>query len=189
MSEIKLSLQLKIFIVGVIASLLVLLMIWAIMGRSIYDFALNTLNENDVLLLIYFSIFFANVFISYILSRTLAREEIDKETVADASLYAFLLIFIISIFIPYFTMIVIYPEIFEGLNGIEYLIAIPSVIIDFSIYILHNEFLIYIIIILLYYLVFLFFLVKFNTFRYENYNRRYDKFQTKTKTKRSRSII
>ena len=61
-------------------------------------------------ILIFFSIFIANLIISVLISRSVADNEIDKRTITDASLFSFLITLIIFIAIIVGIFMILYKS-------------------------------------------------------------------------------
>ena len=153
---------------GFLFSLLGVLMLWALLARLINDLVVeNISNVNYILLIIILGLFGITFAVSVIFG-ILITEDIDKRSVLAASGVAILPTFIIILGISYFGLALVYPEIYSELQGLELILAFPAVLVYFSIYVLQNFFLIYIITIVLYYLFFLVFLETFYEFELEN---------------------
>lgn len=169
MQEIETETKVRIFILGLFVSLLVVLMLWAFLARVINDFALDLLAGNDVLLLIILALLGISLLASTVVGITLT-EDMSRSSVFNASLVALFFTFAIVIITSYGFVLVLYPVAFSELVGIAVVLAFPSVIAYFSIYVLNDVFTIYIFTIVVYYALFIVFLENF----YE-YSPRYDK--------------
>jgi len=169
MQEIDTETKVRIFILGLFVSFLVILMLWALLARIIKDFALDLLAGNDVLLLIILGLLGISLLASTIVGIMLT-EDMSRRSVFNASLVALVFSFVIVIIMSYGFVLVLYPVAFSELVGIDVILAFPSVIAYFSLYVLNNVFTIYIITIFIYYSLFIAFLESF----YE-YSPRYNK--------------
>ena len=169
MQEIETEVKIRIFILGLFVSLLVILMLWAFLARVINDFALDLLAGNDILLLIILGLLGISLFASTVVGIMLT-EDMSRRSVFSASLVALFFSFVIIIMISYGFVLVLYPVAFSELIGIDVVLAFPSVIAYFSLYVLNDVFTIYILTIVIYYSLFIAFLETF----YE-YSPRYDK--------------
>ena len=169
MQEIETEVKVRILILGLFVSLLVILMLWAFLARVINDFALDLLAGNDILLLIILGLLGISLFASTAVGIMLT-EDMSRRSVFSASLVALFFTFVIIIMISYGFVLVLYPVAFSELVGIDVVLAFPSVIAYFSIYVLNDVFTIYILTIVIYYALFIVFLETF----YE-YSPRYNK--------------
>lgn len=169
MQEIEIESKVKIFILGFFVSLLVILMLWAFLARVIEDFALDLLAGNDILLLIILGLLGISLGASTGVGIMLT-EDMSKASVLRASGVALAISFVIIIIISYIAVLVLYPIAFSELVGIDVVLAFPSVIVYFSLYVLNDVFTIYILTIVIYYVFFIVFLESF----YE-YSPRYNK--------------
>ena len=169
MQEIATETKVRIFILGLFVSLLVILMLWAFWSRVLNDFALDLLAGNDILLLIMLGLLGISLFASTAVGIMLT-EDMSRRSVFNASLVALFFTFVIIIMISYGFVLVLYPVAFSELIGIDVVLAFPSVIAYFSLYVLNDVFTIYILTIVIYYSLFIVFLETF----YE-YSPRYDK--------------
>lgn len=160
--------KLKIFVMGFLFSLLGVLMLWALLARVINDLIVeNISNANHILLIIILGLFGITFAVSIVFG-ILLTEDIDKRSVLAASGVAILPTFIVILGLSYFGLALVYPEIYSELQGLELLLAFPSVLVYFSIYVMQNYFLIYLITIVIYYLFFLVFLETFYEFALED---------------------
>ena len=169
MQEIETEAKVKIFILGLFVSFLVILMLWAFFARIINDFALDLLVGNDILLLIILGLLGISLSASTVVGITLT-EDMSRRSVFNASLVSLIFSFVIIIIMSYGFVLVLYPIAFSELVGIDVVLAFPSVIAYFSLYVLNDVFTIYILTIVIYYSLFIAFLESF----YE-YSPRYDK--------------
>jgi hypothetical protein len=169
MQEIETEAKVKIFILGLFVSLLVILMLWAFLARVINDFALDLLAGNDILLLIILGLLGISLLASTIVGIMLT-EDMSRRSVLNASLVSLVFSFVIIIMMSYGFVLVLYPIAFSELVGIDVVLAFPSVIAYFSLYVLNDVFTIYILTIAIYYSLFIVFLESF----YE-YTPRYNK--------------
>jgi hypothetical protein len=169
MQEIETEDKVRIFILGLFVSLLVILMLWAFWSRVLNDFALDLLAGNDILLLIILGLLGISLFASTIVGIMLT-EDMSRRSVFNASLVALVFSFVIVIIVSYGFVLVLYPVAFSELVGIEVVLAFPSVIAYFSLYVLNNVFTIYILTMVIYYSLFIVFLESFY-----DYSPRYNK--------------
>lgn len=169
MQEIATETKVRIFILGLFVSLLFVLMLWAFFARIINDFALDLLAGNDILLLIIIGLLGISLLASTIVGIMLT-EDMSRRSVFRASLVALCISFVIVIMVSYGFILVLYPVAFSELVGIDVVLAFPSVIAYFSLYVLKDVFTIYILVIVIYYALFIVFLESF----YE-YSPRYNK--------------
>lgn len=171
MGEIESKTKIKIFVIGFLVSLLAVLMIWAFYARLINDIAIDLLQGNDILLLI----IIGNIGITFIVSvffGIIITEDVAKKSISKASGVAIFVSFLVLLGICYFGLAITYPEIYSELVGFELIFAFPSVIMNFSIYVLGNSFFINIIFIIIYYAFYLTFLETF--YEYEIRYKKYD---------------
>jgi len=154
MQEIETETKVKIFILGLFVSLLVILMLWAFLARVIADFAVDLLAGNDILLLIIVGLLGISLGASTIVGITLT-EDISRKSVLRASGVALAISFVIIIIISYVFVLGLYPVAFSELVGIDVILAFPSVIAYFSLYVLNDVFTIYILTIVIYYALFI----------------------------------
>ena len=169
MRDIETEAKVKIFILGLFVSFLVILMLWAFWARILYDFALDLLAGNDILLLIILGLLGISLFASTAVG-IIITEDMSRKSVFTASWVALAISFVIIIIISYGFVLVLYPVAFLELVGIDVVLAFPSVIAYFSLYVLNDVFTIYIITIVIYYILFIVLLENF----YE-YSPRYNK--------------
>lgn len=169
MQEIETEAKVRIFILGLFVSLLVILMLWAFLARIINDFALDLLKGNDILLLIILGLLGISLFASTIVGIMLT-EDMSRKSVFRASGVALVISFVIIIIISYGFVLVLYPVAFSELVGIDVVLAFPSVIAYFSLYVLNDVFTIYILVIIIYYALFIVLLES-----YYEYSPRYKK--------------
>ena len=169
MQDIETETKVKIFILGLFVSFLVILMLWAFLARIINDFALDLLAGNDILLLIILGLLGISLCASTAVG-IMITEDMSRKSVFTASWVALVISFVIIIIISYGFVLVLYPVAFSELVGIDIVLAFPSVIMYFSLYVLNNVFTIYILTIVIYYALFIVFLESF----YE-YSPRYNK--------------
>jgi len=169
MQEIETETKVRIFILGLFVSLLVILMLWAFLARIISDFAVDLLAGNDVLLLIILGLLGISLLASTVVGIMLT-EDMSRRSAFNASLVALVFTFVGVITISYAFVLVLYPVAFSELVGFDVILAFPSVIAYFSLYVLNDVFTIYILAIVIYYALFVVFLESF----YE-YSPRYDK--------------
>ena len=160
MQNIETEAKVKIFILGLFVSFLVILMLWAFLARVLYDFALDLLGGNDILLLIILGLFGISLFASTVVGIILT-EDMSRKSVFRASGVALVICFVIIIIISYGFVLVLYPVAFSELIGIDVVLAFPSVIAYFSLYVLNDVFTIYILTIIIYYVLFIVLLESF----------------------------
>lgn len=169
MQNIETESKVKIFILGLFVSFLVVLMFWSAYARIINDFALDLLVGNDILLLIIIGLFGISLFASTVVGIMLT-EDMSRKSVFRASGVALVICFVIIIIISYGFVLVLYPVAFSELIGIDVVLAFPSVIAYFSLYVLNDVFTIYILTIVIYYVLFIMLLESFYV-----YSPRYNK--------------
>lgn len=169
MQDIETEAKVKIFILGLFVSFLVILMLWAFWARVLHDFALDLLVGNDILLLIILGLFGITLFASTVVGIMLT-EDMSRKSVFRASRVALVICFVIIIIISYGFILVLYPVAFSELVGIDVVLAFPSVIMYFSLYVLNDVFTIYILTIVIYYVLFIVLLES-----YYEYSPRYNK--------------
>ena len=169
MPEIAIETKVRIFILGLFVSLLVILMLWAFWSRTLYNFAIDLLAGNDVLLLIILGLLGISLLASTLVGIMLT-EDMSRRSVFRASGVSLFFSFAIIIMLSYGFVLVLYPVAFSKLIGFDVVLAFPSVIAYFSLYVLNDVFTIYIITIVIYNALFI---VLLETF-YE-YSPRYKK--------------
>lgn len=160
----------KIIFIGGFISLIITLLLWALFARIIDDLFLNLLEGNEILALIYFGLEIITI-ISSIIVGIYFTENTSKITVYKASFIAFFFTFIIILFLSYISLFLKYPGIFTELEGINIVFAFPSVMFNFSFYILRHVFGIFLLTIVIYFTLYITFLEKY--YIYESNNKEF----------------
>ena len=161
MGEIDVKTKLNIIGVGILSSMLTFFIIYTLSARALTLTILDSLESDTTLLLfIILSLEFI-AFISSIAVSFLLTENIPNKHVIASSLVAYLCNLAFLVGISYASLFLLYPEIFQGLSGIEVLIVFPAVLIYFSIFVLGHPIYLIILSIVSYYMFFIVFLERF----------------------------
>lgn len=172
MSEISLEIKAKIVILGFSFSLLGVLMLYAFFARIINDFAIDLLSGNNILLLIILGVFIITLIVATGVG-VLLTEDMSRSAVLKASAIALLATFIVILGISYLSLGIFYPGVYSELVGFDIILAFPSILTYFSLYVLQNTFLIYLIMLVIYFIFYLVFLETF--YEFEARDKYYDK--------------
>lgn len=161
MGEIDIKTKLNVIGVGILSSMLTFFIIYTLSARALTLTILDSLeNDTTLLLFIILSLEFI-AFISSISVSFLLTDNIPEKYVIASSLVAYLCNLALLVGISYASLFLLYPEIFQGLSGIEILIVFPTVLIYFSIFVLGHPIYLIILSIVSYYVFFIVFLERF----------------------------
>lgn len=154
----KLTMQKKINIVGIgiIASILLFLVAYAVFARTLVITFFEDGNNIGLLFLVIsleLITFLSSLFISLWQTDDLP----DKLALKIAGV-SFGVNLIVLCVLSYGTLLILYPEIFENLEFYEYPLVFPTVLLDFSIYVLGHPIYLFILSIIMYYLLFFIFI-------------------------------
>lgn len=139
--------------IGIITSILVFLLAYTVFARTLVITLLNKGNDIGLLLLVMCLELIA--FISSIVVSIWQTDDLSQKLVIKTALISFGVNLIILTVLSYGTLYLIYPEIFEGLELYELVPVFPTVLLDFSIYILGHPIYLFILSIIIYFLLFI----------------------------------
>ncbi|MCP4651528.1 MAG: hypothetical protein GY853_15810 [PVC group bacterium] len=166
----KISERINILAIGIVATLLLFFIIQTAFARVLVDLFIGYLG-NDMMLFLIIIGFESIVFFVSLAVGILVSEDIKKISVLKASLMAFILNLIFLMILSYISMFIMYPDIFSELQGPEVIIAFPTVMVYFSIYVLGQVFYLFVISIVSYYIFFTIFIGVFYQYK-SKYKRR-----------------
>jgi len=130
---------LKIAGISGIISVIFFLMIEVFLAQVLLDIIIPFYESGNFLIILITLIgFFISLFVSLVTGYFATDQQIEKKFVTGASILSFLSNFLLWVAISYISIISFYPEILDGLTTLESLIAFPSIIGYFSIYVLDN---------------------------------------------------
>jgi hypothetical protein len=162
--EILNDLELVLFylVVGLLSSSLIFFLIYIIIMRVNTLTIFDLLNDSAKLMFIYtiliLTIVGTSLLITVLLSELLNRKKIDMKYFIPSLAGSLIMSFVIIGFVAYGSLYVFYPKFFYGLEGIELLLVFPSVLINFSNFILNHPFGVIIMLLVIYHLLLLLFL-------------------------------
>jgi len=116
-------------------SFLAFFLIYTLFARMLSIYLVENLNDYAVLALILFGMLSISFVITFVVG-IYAADKYDKVAVRNSSLLAFLTNFIFLTALCYIVLYVNYPKVFVNLSGFDYVLALPAVYIEFSVYIL-----------------------------------------------------
>lgn len=139
--------------IGIITSILVFLLAYTVFARTLVIALLNKGNDIGLLLLVILLELIA--FISSIVVSIWQTDDLSQKLMLKSALISFGSLLIILSVLSYGTLYILYPEIFEGLEPYELVLVFPTVLLDFSIYILGHPIYLFILSIVIYFLLFI----------------------------------
>lgn len=163
MEKISVKEKVKIFIGGALFSLLVVLFLWALLARIIYDLAVKpaTLSNNMILFLIIMCLLLISFIASILISFRLV-DDISKYTLLRSATVSYITSLAIIIALSYLYFLIFHLDLILATDP-PWLIAFifPSLIVNFSLYAFDIPFMIVIITIVFYYIFFIIFIERF----------------------------
>lgn len=126
----------QVFVMGAIGSFMVLLMIFVAFAQFFLSSIEGTLTDQFNLAFIILGMSFISLISSIIVSG-LVIDTVRRRSIVWASFFSFIctetLIAVVSLVAIFFT----YPHVFNGIEGIEYLLVIPVCIVYFVVYLIN----------------------------------------------------
>jgi hypothetical protein len=142
--------------IGILASVLVFLLAYALFARAL---VLTSFGEGNTLGLLFLvgSLELVAV-ISSIFVSIWQTDDLPEQTILKTALVAFVLNLIIICVLSYGTLSILYPGIFSGLSIFDMILGFPTVLLYFSIFVLGHPIYLFILSIITYYLLFIIFI-------------------------------
>jgi len=168
MGRISIGDKISIFLLGNIFSIMIFFIIYTAFAQIFTDFLIENFDDVTNLSIIVISLLFLS-FIASIGTGLLICTDINKSVVLKASIMAFCINFLILILISYFSMFILYPQVFTNIVGFQIIIIFPQIIIYFGVYVIGNIFYMYILIQFIYFILFVIFLEEFFEYRKVKY--------------------
>jgi len=146
---------------GILTTTLVSFLLYVAIIRIYTLTIFDRLNETAKLLSIYTILLLLTIAFSLLFTFLLSEvsdKTIHMRLVFPSALFSFLFTIVIISILAYGVLFIYYPNFFLGIVGIEFFYIYPSVLVNFSIFILNHEFGIILLFTLTYYIIFLLFL-------------------------------
>lgn len=163
--NISLKQKINIMIVGGVSTLLILLMVETAFAQIISDFLIGHISDNLILFIIILGLFVFTIIISIVVGIFITKD-IRRLSVLKASIMSLSCLLLFLFIISNATLFIRYKEIYSEIHGLQIVLIFPQVLIYFSIYILGDVFLLFILEIVVYYIFFVFFLENFYEGKY-----------------------
>ena len=156
--KIPIRIKLTIFVVGLITAMMMYLIFQVLFASVIDTFILDAWGADLILFLVILG--YEMIIIVVVVPVSLwVSEKISGSVAYKSAIFAvFVNIFLVIIPISYISLIILYPEIFSELSGIDMILAFPTVIVYFSLYVLNNFFYLYMITSVSYFVIYIIFL-------------------------------
>lgn len=145
----------KITVIGFVASLMVLMMIYVIFAQVFLNYIEGSIAEQFNLSIIIIGMFSISLISSVLVGYLLAGDDVEKRSILKASFVAYVFTILTIIGISYLALFLYYPSIFEGLFGFDYVSIVSVVIVYFTVYVLPQFYWLYILEVIFYYLYFI----------------------------------
>lgn len=158
--EISLKRKISIIGIGSISTLSILLMVETLFAQILTDTILNNISDNLMLLIIMTGMLLIVIIISIIVGYFVSQD-IHQDSVYKSFVISLLCLLLFLFTISNGSLLIYYREVYSGIRGFEILFVSPEALIKFSIYILGDVFLLFILEIVVYYIFFVIFLEKF----------------------------
>jgi len=165
----------NILLTGILVSFLMFLMVEVLFAHFINSLLLDVLEDGLLLMLIILGLELIIMVLS-ILVGVMVAQNVSRLSVLKASLMSFICNMLFIVMLSYFSLFLMYPEVFSEVSGLEIIFILPQVIVYYSLYILNNVLSLLILSVISYYIIFIVFLNQFH--EYSSYNNRsYKKYE------------
>lgn len=175
-TKIKFRDAMKIAVFSAFSSMLVFFMIEVLWAQVMKDTVIQMYEDDDFLLTFLIISGFLLSIVTSIIAALLSSERVVKQHAAKAALVAFVSNLGFWILISYYEILTRYPEVLSNLNLFEKIIAAPQVIAYYSVYVLSNVTVLWLVCQVTYAVLFAGFLVLFGArksgtqYAYSNYS-------------------
>jgi len=164
MSRINIGTKINIFLVGSIASVLLFFLLEVVFARTLIATVIGQYDDYTILFLIILGLQLISMIIPIFVSLWIT-ENVRKSSIYKATFLALLTNIVFLIGVSYISLFILYPQVFSGVEGLEIVLVLPSVLVYFGLYILGNVFALFIVSVISYYFFYLIFLEKFYQYK------------------------
>jgi len=164
MSRIDIGTKINIFLVGSVASVLLFFLFEVIFARTLMDTVIGQYDDYTILFLIILGLQLISLIVPTFVSLWIT-ENVSKSSIYIATFLAFLTNIVFLIGVSYVSLFILYPQVFDVVEGFEIILVLPSVLVYFGIYVLGNVFVLFIVSVVSYYIFYLIFLEKFYKYK------------------------
>ena len=142
--------------IGIIASIMLFLVVYTVFARALVITFFE--NGNNIGLLFMVISLELITFISSMFVSLWQTDDLPDRLVLKTAGVSFGVNLIVLCVLSYGTLLILYPGIFENLEFYEYPLVFPTVLLDFSIYVLGHPIYLFILSIITYFLLFIIFI-------------------------------
>lgn len=128
-----------IFGIGLLASMLILLVLYALLAQVISDYLVDNIDNYLLLSIIILGLLLLSLVVSTLTTILIVSDVKERSILRSASM-SYITTFLITCLISYLAIYIKYPSVFYHINGPEMILNFSQVIVYFSIYCLPHPF-------------------------------------------------
>ncbi|MFX1237588.1 MAG: hypothetical protein ACFE8P_07690, partial [Promethearchaeota archaeon] len=137
--NLKINKILTVLVMGFLASLVALLILYALFARVVLDLLVNNLSNHGLLSVIILGLLLLSSVIALVVSLMIV-DDVKESSILKSVFMSYVASFLVIALISYISVFIVYPEVFYHVNGFEMILEFSQVIVIFSVYMLPHPF-------------------------------------------------